>query len=327
MTSADKIIQSMRSKDSLLCVGLDPEPEKVPVFLLNKACKEFSDPNEAMAHALLEFLIPILDAVAPYASAVKPQSAFYERYGHYSIWVLEQVIQRAHVLGLPVILDAKRGDGGPTADAYADAYLGKNPYWDLASQSFMRAEGPLRVEALTIQPYLGDACLMPFMDRAKEFGTCPIVVTKSSFKPNSFVEMLDVSGEESREKLWQAVARRVASFTEGTEGVEGYVHSAVVMGATYPEDTPRMRDILKNALFLVPGYGAQGGGADGAVVGTDPKGLGCMINSSRGILYAYRDGEYKDLEENFSIAAGKAAKAAKDDLNAALVRAGKHPHS
>ncbi|MBI4239768.1 orotidine-5'-phosphate decarboxylase [Candidatus Uhrbacteria bacterium] len=320
LTSVQKILRAMQEKNSLLCVGFDPEPEKLPIFLLNEMHQRYDDPDEAMAQTMKEFIVPILEAVAPYASTVKPQSAFYERYGHHSIRVLEQIIKRAHELGLPVILDAKRGDGGPTAEAYADAYLGKNSYWDVATQSFIRKEGPLHVEALTIQPGIGDACLVPFIARAKEYGTCPLIVTKSSFTPNSFVEMIETDDG----RVWQQIAQHIAELSNELPEYDGYKNIGVVMGATYPDDAPFMRQVLKSALFLVPGYGAQGGGADEAVFGIDPQGLGCVINSSRGILYAYLAEEFKkkydDYDRHFVLAAATAAMHARDDLNAALSR-------
>lgn len=317
-TFTDKLIASIKEKKSVLCCGLDPQVEHVPEYLRKQCMEKFSDPFEAVAEGFWEFNRLIIDAVSPYVSAVKPQSAFYEQYGYYGIRTLERTIAYAKEKGLVVILDAKRGDGSDTAIAYAKTYNGKVGLFDGSVK-----KSPLRVDALTVHTWIGRSCIDPFLIEMKENGTGVFAVTKTSFVPNSDVENIKV---DSGSTVWVEQAKMVSEWGEGTEGEEGYRNLGVVMGATYPEDATKMREILPNAWFLVPGYGAQGGGAEGAIMGVDEKGLGIIVNSSRGITRAYLKGPFQeDLPEGlgFERIAAQAAQHARDELNKALKGQGK----
>lgn len=311
LTFTDRLIEAIKEKKSILCVGLDPQVQYLPPFF-------FGNPNlsglEDVARAFLDFNLKIIDAVEPYCVAVKLQMAFYEAYGHYGVWAFEETIRHAKSKGLIVIEDAKRGDGGDTAQAYANGHLGA------VDLLFGGKRASFDVDALTIHAWIGESCVNPFIKVAEKHGKGIFVVTKTSFKPNSVIEQLR---DKLGLKVWQRLAMFVDEWGQGTEGKYGYRNFGVVMGATYPEDAVEMRKILPNAWFLVPGYGAQGGGADGAVVGVNADGFGCVVNSSRGIIYAYRKDKFYCQPEKFAQAAGQAAKFARDDLNAALKRAKK----
>lgn len=312
----DKMVEAIKTKRSVLCVGLDPQLKFMPPHLVDfyASPMHYGGTFEAVAHIFLHFNMQIIDAVEPYAVAVKPQIAFYETYGHSGVWAFEETVKHARSKGLVVILDAKRGDGGDTAQAYADGYLGEVPFFDKPTVSLVQ------VDALTVHGYIGESCLNPFIEAVRKYGTGIFVVDKTSFKPNSRIEQLKT---QSGLLVWQELAKMIQELGTDTEGEYGYRNVGVVMGATYPEDAIFMRQILPNAWFLVPGYGKQGGGADGAVVGFNRDGLGGIVNSSRGIIAAWQEEQFKCPSDQFAQAAAKAAEFARDDLNAALERAGK----
>lgn len=308
-TFADRIIAAQRTKNSVLCVGLDPQLNLMPIHITRSEILRRLPRHEAIRAAITWFNRDIIDATAEYAVAYKPQSAFYEAYGSWGVRALEETLEYLRERNLPIILDGKRGDGSDTAVAYAGTYLGEIPclalHWE---DAFETCESPLRADALTIHGYIGDACVRPFVEQIKIHGTGAFVVCKTSFKPQSLVEQL---ATERGMLVWQELARMVSRWGEGTEGVEGYRNLGVVLGATYPEDAAIMRMTLPTSLFLVPGYGAQGGGADDAVASVNSDGFGCIVNSSRGIIYA-------STGEDFAEAAEIAARNARDELNIAI---------
>ncbi|MBI2097228.1 MAG: orotidine-5'-phosphate decarboxylase, partial [Candidatus Sungbacteria bacterium] len=226
-----------------------------------------------------------------FAIAVKPQIAFDEAYGAAGVAAFEATLSYARARGLVRITDAKRGDGGDTAEAYADGHLGEVPFWGTEDgQSLKKIASPIRSDALTVQPWIAEACFKPFLRAIKEHGTGVFVVDKTSFKPNSRIEQ---TRTESGRTNWETLAELVQELGVGTEGQYGYRNFGVVMGATYPSDAPTMRHILPNSWFLIPGYGAQGGGADDAVAGINEDGLGGVVNSARAVIYAYLKGKFQ----------------------------------
>lgn len=317
-TFSDRLAAAVRNKQSLLVVGLDPNLEKIPEELIMKVWEDHGRLDEGVAYTFVEFNRDIIAAVAPHAVAVKPQIAFYEQYGSWGMWAFEETIRLAKAAGLLVISDGKRVDGGDTADAYAAGHLGMVPYFAPSTGGFELRPGPLRTDALTVHGYIGDDCVTRFAAVARKNGGGLFIVDKTSFKPNSRLEQMRL---ENGLTVWQALAELVDEWGRDTEGTCGYRDVGVVLGATYPEDAPWMRQRLPNSWFLVPGYGAQGGGADAAVAAVNPDGLGCCINSSRGVIYAYREAQYAGL--SWQSAAAAAARDARNDLNDALRRAGK----
>ncbi|WP_118182211.1 orotidine-5'-phosphate decarboxylase [Paraburkholderia phosphatilytica] len=253
---------------SLLCVGLDPEPSKFPAVLANRA------------DAIFEFCRQIVDATAPYASAFKPQIAYFA--AHRAEDQLEQLIAHVHTAhpGLPVILDAKRGDIGSTAEQYA-------------REAFER----YRADAVTVNPYMGFDSIEPYLAHA---GKGVIVLCRTSNPGGSDLQFLDVGGRP----LYQTVAQ-LAADKWNASGQLG-----LVVGATFPKEIEIVRGIVGDMPLLIPGIGAQGGDVEATVkAGRTANGTGMMINSSRAILYAGKG-------EDFAQAAARAAEETRDRINA-----------
>lgn len=262
---ADRLIQQSKEKESTLVVGLDPNITYFPETLLSSA----STPKE-ISEAIYQFNKLVIDAVYPYVLAVKPQLAFYETYGSYGIQTLEKTISYATQKNLLVINDAKRNDIGSTASAYAEAFLGENP---------------MAADAVTVNPFLGSDGLTPFIDKAAAYGKGVFVLNKTSNPSAGEIQDLRLT---SGEKLYLKVSKLLQTFSKNTVGDSGYSYIGVVVGATYPEDAKCIRDLLPHALFLVPGFGTQGGAANQLSPYFDQNGFGSLISSSRAILYSYR---------------------------------------
>jgi len=325
-TFVDKLIEAINSKKSILCVGLDPQKRYIPEHILKQGYEEAENKEgfEPIARAIVIFNEAIIKATAPHAVVFKPQMAFYEAYGHWGVWAFEETVKMCKKKGVLVIEDAKRCDGGDTSKAYAAGHLGKVDIWTPEEETEETTQKPsFDVDAMTVVPWIGTSCLSPFVEAVKEFNKGIFIVDKTSFKPNSEIEQFTTTNNL---KVWEELAKLVYDdWSRDTEGDSGFRNVGVVLGATYPEDAERMRQILPCCFFLVPGYGVQGGGSDGAVKGADDNGYGIIVNSSRGITYAYARDQFGCDPEEFAEAAAKAAEFAKNDLNAALERAGKLP--
>lgn len=322
-TFVDELQASMKRKKSVLCIGLDPQLRFMPPHLIEEMRAVYGDTEEAIGELFYAFNRTMIDVGEPYACAVKPQAAFYCR-SHYAWKALEKTLAYAKYRGLPRIKDAKCKDGGQTAEAYAEAHIGTVPFFD-----DRRVVAPIRSDAVTIDGYIGEDSVSWYVREVKANGTCAFVVDKTSFQPNSVIEQLVTDNGLT---VWERLAHYVALWSEGTEGENGYTNTGVVMGATYPEDAPKMRKILPKAIMLVPGYSdkeggseGQGGGADGAVVPFNEDGFGAVVNSARTIIAAWIKGRFACDPKDFAQASAQAAKFVRDDLNEALKRAGKYP--
>jgi len=237
--------------------------------------------------------------VAPLVAIVKPQSAFFEELGPAGGEALHSVIEHARRLGLLVLLDGKRNDIGSTARAYAAAYLGGDSPWG--------------ADALTVSPYLGDDSLQPFFEQAASAGAGVFVLVKTSNPGGRLFQDLPV-GEH---KLYQFVAGWLADQTRGKLGQCRYSDIGAVVGATYPAELTELRQAMPHNWFLVPGFGAQGAGAADVAAAFDEDGLGAIVNSSRGVIFAYRRPEYSSYgEANWQGAVEAAARDMNDQLAA-----------
>lgn len=283
MHFADLINESVQSKKSVVCLGLDPHWEKIPDFL-----KKESSPDEV----LLKFFIPIIDACAEHVACVKPQIAFFEQFGSIGYSAFEKICMYAKSKNLPVIVDAKRGDIGSTAQAYADAFLGKNRPYD----------------ALTVNPYMGEDTLVPFVETAKKNEKGVFVLVKTSNPGSGDLQDLPVGDELVCERVAKMVARLGATDVNSSQ----FSSIGAVVGATYPEDLSILRQDMPSQIFLIPGYGAQGGTAEDLKAAFYKGGTGGIVNSSRGILFAFED---CNQPEKFAEHAAIAAQKAKEDLN------------
>ncbi len=301
----DLLVEKIKAKSNPSVAGLDPKLEYVPGYIKEKAFKEYGKNLRGAAEAIWEFNKGLIDALCDVVPAVKPQSAFYEMYGLEGEEVLHKTVKYAREKGLYVILDVKRNDIGSTAEAYSRAYLGKTDIDGIEV-------APCEVDSMTVNPYLGTDGIKPFTEDCKKYGKSIFVLVKTS-NPSSG-ELQDLISDERR--IYERVAECVNDWNEGTIGKSGYGAVGAVVGATYPEQAKILRQIMKKSYFLVPGYGAQGGGAMGVKPCFNDDGLGAIVNSSRGIMCAYKKGDWK--EEEFALAAREEALRMKADINSVL---------
>ncbi|HJN18050.1 MAG TPA: orotidine-5'-phosphate decarboxylase [Armatimonadota bacterium] len=265
---ADRLAEAVTGKSSRVCVGIDPVVSRIANALDRPADALESDPDVA-ADAIWEFNQRILDAVRPYCGVVKPQSAFYEIWGPAGAETLRKTIARATEMGLFVILDAKRNDIASTAAAYARAYLG---------------DGPLAADALTVNAYLGSDGIRPFTNEGRKHGRGVFALVKTSNRSSVEVQSLTLSDGR---RVHEHVGSLVEEWGSDCLGECGYSDVGAVVGATFPAELEQLREAMPRTWFLVPGYGTQGGTADDVVGGFDRDGLGAVVNSSSGILYAF----------------------------------------
>lgn len=266
----------LRKKNAVV-VGLDPRFADLPEELQTRYRGD-GDPLTARANAFEEFSRRIIDVVAPLVPAVKPQAAFFEELGPAGCWALGRVIQHARRAGLIVICDAKRGDIGSTAEAYARGYL--------AGEDANAA--PWGADALTVNAYLGRDTLQPFIDVAVQRGGGLYVLVRTS-NPGAGTFQDRVS---EGQPLYRHVAAVVEDLARQTRGADPFGAVGAVVGATYPQEIVELRAVMPHAQFLVPGYGSQGGTAQDVAAAFNPSGLGAVINSSRGIIFAHKRAPY-----------------------------------
>ena len=328
MNFADRMIEEILQRKSYLCVGLDPQIKYFPPHLLKYYGRKYSDPFEATAEMIIAFNKAIIDATAEHALCFKPQMAFYEKYGYHGVRAFMETVKYVQNAGLIVIEDAKREDGGDTAQAYADGHLGRV---DVVGELFdiVHVHSPYDVSAITVTPWIDAPNFDPFIRVAKEYDKGIFVVTKTSFKPASdlqeavVIERDKADYKEFYKNAWEVLAYKVEQLGRGVIGEKGYSSIGVVMGATYPEEAEVMKKIIPKCFKLIPGFGYQGGGPDDAVVSINDDGFGGIINNSRATTYAWHP-KFKTGYEcegtSFAIAAAKAAEAGKNALNEAVSR-------
>jgi len=264
-------------------VGLDPDLAHVPPEILKKHFKELGETLEAASLAVLEFNAGLIDALCDIVPAVKPQSAFYEALGPYGILALSKTIDYARSQGMYVILDGKRNDIGSTATAYSSAYLGTTKVGETEHI-------PFYTDALTINAYLGSDGIKPFIENAVKYDRAMFALVKTS-NPSAGELQDKKIGDDT---VYTTVGDLVESISLDTINKFGYTCVGAVTGATYPQEIDFLRKRLKHTFFLVPGYGAQGGSAADTAFAFDEHGHGAVVNSSRGIIAAWkkRGGDY-----------------------------------
>ena len=269
---ADRLTDAVKQKQTPLVVGIDPRANQLPADLL--------DDNTGMAERFAKFGMAVVDAVADLVPAVKPQAAFFEQLGPAGCVALASVVDYAADKGLIVIMDAKRGDIGSTAQAYAAAYLGPKP------------ESAWGCDCLTVNPYMGDDTLTPFVDAANRSGSGLFVLAKTSNPGSDWIQ----AKTEKDQPIYHLVADEIQRLSANNLGESGYGNIGAVVGATYPEQLSELRQRMPNTLFLIPGFGAQGGTASDVAGGLDKDGLGGLINSSRAVIFAYQQDQYAKLK-------------------------------
>lgn len=309
----DRLIQAIEAKNSRICVGLDPHLNHLPDYLIDQeevAKAETRDEFlQRMGQVIVEFNKEIIDQVAPYTAVVKPQMAFYEQLGLPGLKALQATVTAAKKAGLLVILDGKRNDIGSSAAGYHQAYLRK-----VYPKSREFKAGFFQVDALTINPYLGWEGIKPFLADEKR-GVFALLRTS-----NPGAEELQGVSLSSGEKYYQFLGSKLQEWGNDYQGDTGYSNLGAVVGATCPEELVQLREAVPRVFFLIPGYGAQGGGAADVVGGFDAKLRGGIVNSARSIIFAYQQENYREKykPKDFAPAAGEAARKMRDEINLAL---------
>lgn len=276
--SFDRLIEKIIEMGNPTVVGLDPKLDYVPEFIQKEAFAENGADLRGAAHAIWRFNKAIIDEICDIVPAIKPQSAYYEMYGYHGVKALYKTISYAKKKGMFVIVDGKRNDIGATMEAYSAAYLGSTNVKGAEFEGF-------GADALTVNGYLGTDGITPLTDLCKKNDKGIFVLVKTSNKSSG--ELQDRTLDDGK-TVYQTMAEMCEKWGEDSIGKYGYSAVGAVVGATYPEQLEEMRKKHPHTFFLVPGYGAQGGGAEGVAKGFDEKGLGAIVNSSRAIMCAYQ---------------------------------------
>lgn len=300
--SFDRLIEKIITLKNPTVVGLDPKLDYVPQFIRRRYQDSDGWTLKAASKAIFDFNQAIIDEIHDIVPAIKPQAAYYEMFGHYGIRTLEKTIRYAKLNGMFVITDGKRNDIGATMEAYTNAHLGTVTVEDSEIE-------PFGADALTVNGYLGTDGIAPLLKVCKERNKGIYVLVKTS-NPSSG-ELQDMKLEDGT-PIYARMGDMCEKWGEDSIGKYGYSSVGAVVGATYPEMLAELRKRLPHTMFLVPGYGAQGGGAEGLKGGFDERGLGAIVNSSRAVMCAYKK-EGCD-ERDFAKAARREVIRMRDDI-------------
>ena len=276
----NKLVAEIKKKDAPVDVGLDPMLGYVPEHLTKKAFEEFGETLEGAAEAIWQYNKGIVDAVYDLIPAVKPQIAMYEQFGIPGMTAFKKTVDYCKEKGLVVIGDIKRGDIGSTSTAYAVGHLGKVTVGSRQYYGFDE-------DFVTVNPYLGSDGVNPFIDVCKEEKKGIFVLVKTSNPSSGEFQDRLIDGRP----LYELVGEKVAEWGSQCMG-DDYSYVGCVVGATYPEMGKILRKIMPKTYILVPGYGAQGGKASDLAPYFNKDGLGAIVNSSRGIICAYKQDKY-----------------------------------
>lgn len=298
--SVDLLWQKIQELKNPTVAGLDPDLSYIPAEIKENAYGEHGKTLKGGAMAILAFNKGLIDALYDVVPAVKPQSAYYEAFGSFGVWALEETIAYAKSKGMYVIADVKRNDIGSTSAAYARAYLGET---DVAGEKF----APFGCDAVTVNGYLGSDGIAPFLAECQR-GRMIFCLVKTSNPSSGELQDRLIDGRP----VYEIMAEMVNRWGEGLIGRCGYSQAGAVVGATYPEQQKLLRQKMPKAFFLVPGYGAQGAKAADIVHAFDKNGGGAVVNSSRGILCAWQKGAYAGA--GFAAAARAEAKRMRDEI-------------
>lgn len=308
--SLDTLIEKIIEKQNPTVAGLDPKLEYIPTYIKEEAFAQHGKTLEGAADAVLRFNRALIDALAPIVPAIKPQCAYYEAFGWPGMKALAETISYAREKGLYVITDGKRNDIGTTMEAYATAHLGKI---EIEGQKFAPFEG----DALTVNAYLGSDGIQPLLGLCKREDKGIFVLVKTS-NPSSG-ELQDQQLKNGK-TVYYTIGMMCEKWGESLPGAYAYSGVGAVVGATYPEQLRELRVEFPRTFFLVPGYGAQGGGAADVAPAFDASGLGAVINASRSILCAWQ--KTGAAEQDFAKAAAAEALRMRDDIVAKIGRIG-----
>ncbi len=298
----DRLIENIVRTQNPSVVGLDPKLEYVPQYIREKNFKKYGKDLKGAAKAILEFNKEIIDEIHDICPAIKPQAAYYEMYGYQGVKTLYKTIAYAQSKGMFVMTDGKRNDIGATMEAYATAHLGIT---DVDGEKI----AAFGADALTVNGYLGTDGINPLLEQCKAFDKGIFVLVKTSNKSSGELQDLMIGNKT----VYATMGAMCESWGRDNIGKYGYSAVGAVVGATYPEQLEELRKALPHTFFLVPGYGAQGGGAEGVAKAFDENGLGAIVNSSRGVMCAYKKEDGCD-EKDFAKAARREVIRMKEDI-------------
>lgn len=303
----NKLISNIRKTNAPIVVGLDPMLNYIPEHIQKKAFAEFGETLEGAAEAIWQYNKGIVDATCDLIPAVKPQIAMYEQFGIPGLIAYKKTVEYCKAKDLVVIGDIKRGDIGSTSAAYAVGHLGQV---QVGSKKYAGFDE----DFATVNPYLGSDGVKPFMDVCKEEKKGIFVLVKTSNPSSGEFQDRVIDGRP----LYELVGEKVAQWGDELMG-DGYSYVGAVVGATYPEMGKVLRKIMPKTFILVPGYGAQGGKGADLVHFFNEDGLGAIVNSSRGIIAAYKQEKYKEFgAESYADASRAAVKDMIADISGAL---------
>ena len=303
----NQLVEKIRRTQAPIVVGLDPQLGFIPDAVKKRAFAEYGETLEGAAAAILEFNTAIVEAVADLVPAVKPQIAMYEQYGIPGLFAYEKTVSLCQEKGLVVIGDVKRGDIGSTSQAYAAAHIG-------TVQVGEKTFAPFHEDFCTVNPYLGSDGIDPFIKVCREEKKGIFVLVKTSNPSSGEFQDRLIDGRP----LYELVGEKVAAWGAEAMGDE-YSYVGAVVGATYPEMGKTLRKLMPKSFILVPGYGAQGGKGKDLAPFFNEDGLGAIVNSSRGIIAAYRQEAYASFgEDGYADAARQAVLDMKQDIAEAL---------
>lgn len=302
-----KLIEKIQKTKAPICVGLDPMLSYIPEHVTKKAFAEFGETLEGAAEAIWQFNKEIVDATCDLIPSVKPQIAMYEQFGLPGLAAYDKTVKYCQEKGLIVLGDVKRGDIGSTSAAYATGHLGTVQVGSQTLSGF-------NTEYITVNPYLGTDGVKPFVDVCNQCDRGIFVLVKTSNPSSGEFQDRLIDGRP----LYELVAEKVVEW--GDASMDGaYSNVGAVVGATYPEMSKVLRKLMPRTYFLVPGYGAQGGTAEDLKYCFNEDGLGAVVNSSRGIIAAYKKDAYAKFgPEHFGEASRQAVIDMIADINSVL---------
>lgn len=303
----NQLVANIKKTGAPIVVGLDPMLNYIPEQVQQKAFAEYGETLEGAAEAIWQFNKEIVDKTYDLIPAVKPQIAMYEQFGLPGLAAFKKTVDYCKEKGLVVIGDIKRGDIGSTSAAYAVGHIGKVK---VGSKTY----APFDEDFVTVNPYLGSDGVNPFLDVCKEEKKGIFVLVKTSNPSSGEFQDQKIDGRP----LYELVGEKVAAWGSEVMGDE-YSYVGAVVGATYPEMGKVLRKVMPKAYILVPGYGAQGGKGKDLAHFFNEDGLGAIVNSSRGIIAAYKQEQYAKFgAENFGDASRAAVETMVADIKGAL---------
>ena len=306
INAMDRLIKRIKETNNPTVIGLDPKYDMIPDCIKSK----YDDSLEGISKSILEFNKRLIDATYDIIPAVKINIAFYEMYGLDGMKAFEETCVYAKEKKMIVMADIKRGDIGNTAKAYSNAFLGR-------TMIGAREEAIYDVDFVTLSPYMGTDSIKPFIEDSIKYNKGAFVIVKTSNPSSGELQDLKL---ETGEEVYTKVINLVEEWGKDLIGEYGYSSISAVVGATYPKQLEDLRKEAPHTFFLIPGYGAQGGKAEDIALGFDENGIGGIVNSSRGLMCAYKSDKWKDkyTEEEFDKATRAEAIRMRNELAEAI---------